>query len=1243
MVKYREENLLYFKSLDDLHMALGINAKCVAILYQFRNCVIRDERSITCYAKANVTGEFDKVGGTYCTTNDVRGWFTYRPYYKIYFADKTVADHTYQYNWVDSQRNPSAQITDPDADDYTPAVYGFALPPSEFIHGVPDDAQYDHSDKYTVYTQDNEYPVMVSAYTDYYTKTRYRNGVKVGGTHNGMENGNTLLLYSVDTSIDLNVETKIAGSNTVKETYTITYGERDVKYRVTPHITIASGVTKTELTRNGTQSTEITIVINVPKYLSYIPGSLVADYTHSDYEDGALVWDVSSSPGDEGSTVITIKTFVSDIDKVLPELFYDCHIGDESNSENDIPESGTSLVTYAEIQAKYAETNLMAAQTHSDTASINILKVSQDGISESTEEYLLELGDDIEYILTYANSTPDSVNDIQAVSVLPHNGDGRSTQFTGGYKIKSFIIEFSSDDDCDTFVSGGGSLSLTDDDFKWAVPSTSSEQNQYYEGFYTDSSIARTTLSYTRDGTKKLVYDASSLGRAVYAYDPSDQEVNKAPALYAAIPRIGGNGRFNIRVILSPKVSESGTTLIESGTGENNTKTQTGGNIYSNSFIYRKRSSATSFFTPISSNIVGSTVIKRSASGVVWMDQDHDGLYNTPQWVAYNNGLADANKIAVEYPIANLKVTLYKLTGAENTMSPAVDVLGNEIAPKYTDEKGKYVFENLPTGNYAVIFDDDENKYRFMSTDPNMPEQPLEFEKLSVTSTVNSQANRGNKFVPVYSESSDTALNKAKLYDMVINMPEKNMVPTSNYISTDWNLGLYFQDITVHKTWENMIYGIPSETTIVFDIEGKEQGSGNVVYGAEISMTNHVDPVTNPDGEVKGYFTEDGGTAEPVNLTIVNNDADHTVIWDISDDDRIFLRGENENGGIDYTIREIRTEHYGRNVSEFYNINENDDIDDVTKNRIHNITNSQILGSITIMKQTGGDEALEGAEFSLYQVYTKGTPDSVDYYGSKEGVGVTLTDANRYAAGSTTRYYKVRIGNQAVLDLLKDLGMYNSESNILTITRTDGTEEQIVHKEISDGTTYYYYNTTVTESFSYEMILGGIDEYNNLINVDHLIDSNDMYYHSNGKTYPVLRRRVDGVREFYITVSVQPSDFEKVAVVEFENLPLYNLNGDPIYYTVRETKEPNGYVSLGNFKSLTGLDLYNGGYNATHDFSFAVVNNKEIELPLSGENPLFVIIMIGTILTVLGSVSFVLLRHKKKHGQLPIVLVRFLE
>ena len=326
-----------------------------------------------------------------------------------------------------------------------------------------------------------------------------------------------------------------------------------------------------------------------------------------------------------------------------------------------------------------------------------------------------------------------------------------------------------------------------------------------------------------------------------------------------------------------------------------------------------------------------------------------------------------------------------------------------------------------------------------MSPDTTVPDQPVEFTELSVTSTSNTQAKRGNKFLPVYDTGTDPLLKEAKLNDMVINMPEKNMIPSINYNSSDWNIGLYFQDITVHKTWENMIYGIPDGTKIIIDIKGREQSTQKPVYSANIEMTNS-------DGDVKGYYTIDGGTPRSVALYVEENDKEHTVIWNLSDKNRLYLRAENKNGVIDYAISEIKMEHYGQetqDASVYYNVFEDDDIDAVTKNRIHNITNNQILGSITITKETAGNEALQNAEFSIYQVYANGANDPAEYYGSKSGVGVTLDDKNPYRVEKTKLYNKVRIGNKSALETLEHLGMYNAKTNTLTITNGTLSEEVI--------------------------------------------------------------------------------------------------------------------------------------------------------------------------------------------------------
>ena len=87
MEQYTAENLIYFTSMADLNEYFHGNGKCVAILFQLRDMCIRTGRQVTVAAKMNVTSEFENIGKTWCLTNEVKGWSTYRPVYKKYFQD----------------------------------------------------------------------------------------------------------------------------------------------------------------------------------------------------------------------------------------------------------------------------------------------------------------------------------------------------------------------------------------------------------------------------------------------------------------------------------------------------------------------------------------------------------------------------------------------------------------------------------------------------------------------------------------------------------------------------------------------------------------------------------------------------------------------------------------------------------------------------------------------------------------------------------------------------------------------------------------------------------------------------------------------------------------------------------------------------------------------------------------------------------------------------------------------------
>ncbi|MBQ3666025.1 MAG: right-handed parallel beta-helix repeat-containing protein [Lachnospiraceae bacterium] len=1214
MDRYREENLILFKTLDDLHAYLGEDAKCVAILYQFRNCCIRSYKSVRVCAKMDVTGDFDKVGKTYCTTNDTRAWLTYRPHFKIWYTEGTYKDKTYNFVWSNQIYE---EKTDPVSEE-TVTAYGAGLPVGQDYQSLD------------YYTENDNYKVDLASYLDGYVKSRYRNGTILSDSHNGRYSGNSILLYSVDTSIALNVATKVKGSNAVQTNYKISEGEREVKYRITPSIKIESSANKTELVRNGTQSADITIKVTIPADLHYREGSVFIDYDYEycDYEEGSLEWSYESIVNPDGTTTITLVSNISDIEKGLPEIYYDCTIGDESDPAKDIQTNGISLTSVAEISAKYSERNIIAAETHNDTATVTVSVTAQEGISKNIDSSLTELGEDFTFILNYGNNVVNMSKDIEIADVMPHNNDDRNTDFTGGYKVKTAVITFTSAEDYNEYKNNAGKLYFSDKNMQWSSEIAEDDDKLTNILEYAKEHPVDVTPVYN-DTDYSISYDFAEYDIGTNAYD-GGTVLMKAPVLYAYIPQITGKQRLNIKLTVTPKKcdgTEHADELIESVRDDNGnsiTETQVGGNTYHNSFYYRKRN-GDSYYQPLMSNEVSVSVIKRIISGTVWMDQDQDGLYNTEEFVTYNNSLEESDKKIIEYPIKGITAALYYVDnhGVPELGNPVKNALGIDVLPVKTDSNGEYSFENLLPGNYTVIFTDSENDYQYRNgdiTDGMTDEEkqklkhPIDFEKLSVTDYSHDKTVRGNKSREAYDDTDKAKLMQASLV-RTISLPEKDKIPAVIYASPNWNLGLYYIDLSVEKTWKNMKPEIQDGMSVEFDITGRQEE--NTVYHAELALSKN-------DGNVAGQYKVAGKTPEVMDVSERQTDGD--FIWT---PDSICLQAENKDGNIEYSFNETAVKMNGVNVNEYFIRTTDKVIDEISKKYIFSAVNTQILGSLTIVKKTGGGDPLEGAGFSAYQVLTERDEHDTKFYSADEGVGTELVSA--YQTKTSENCYKVILGTKSNLDSMNtDAVMFNAGTNELTIDDGTGSKRVCkVHKELYDGKSRYYFYTKDTVSFSYDWILGGIDEYNALrsegvININDKIELNNV-------VYSVMRRKnAENVNEYYVEVTVSTDDSEKIAIVEFLNLPLFDKNGNRVYYTVRETKVPDKYISLADFNTLTGIDLFNDSPEGVHDYSFEVENTKQMQLPLTGGSGMSTMVILGTMFTVLAGAYLVWLMYMKK-------------
>lgn len=921
MDNYREEDLLYFTTLDELESyfaAQGKSGTCVAILYEFRNCCIRTGRKLVVNSRMQTPDDFSYTGFTYATTNDVRIWSTYRPDYKAARADGTLNQLLYQYTW--EQDVPTGM---------TPGASGKQLEQT-----------------------------VTSKYFDGYKKTQYENGNMKAGSHSGWYSGNSILLYTLDSSISIRNTDIPRGSNAVQETYNVSKGERIANFRIDPSVTVSSATQNHKLVTNGTQSTAVTITLDLPKGLTYREGSVAFDYsadvgsngkpsTEPRYNEGELDWDVEIQENADGTTRLVFKTYITDISKRLPDITYSAKIGDETDPDNDVG-NGQSLKTNVSIRTEYEEHNQLAANTHSDSVTIKVKKDPVDGIFKNVREILREVGEEFVYELTYSNMT-EYTYPISMVDVLPYNGDGRDTDFEGGYRVYQIVLSVNgtnAEQTFQAFVTDGGLYYLAGQAAPVANPDDANQMaNQQRELFakFESAQTAAIKLTGTADAANRTVtYTITGSQMQTLATDGS------GIAVYAKFPNVYSKTAVHFDLYLTPvapdKVIEDGNlkaALIEDESG----KTQTGSNLYWNDFCYKSTS------VPVTSGKVYVETVNRSITGYAWMDQDQDGKFTKASGDRLLKGI---NACLYE---ANEDGSL-KMEGGQPVA--AKDVLGNEMQPVETDINGQYLFENVGPGHFVVVFDDPNDSYSVVDNGKDTQKQPMDFSQLSVTLRDPdiqklTDANRG---IPVYTqEDSGNALaplNNAILY-RAVTMPAKGEIRTGHYISSGWNLGLYYVDAAIEKNWQNMVKRVPEGTKVTFPLTGMIDDLN--VYNGTFVLTQGED-INNVTAQGPG------GAGYTVSTPIfrINGDAPPTYIWKL---EHILLQAEGSTGRVNYTFEEHATlngaplEGYDTELST--SVGE----DGITVFQAENRQKVMDFG-FTKVDSADMDTALKGAEFKLY-------------------------------------------------------------------------------------------------------------------------------------------------------------------------------------------------------------------------------------------------------------------------------------
>ena len=988
MDAYTEEELIYFTSLDELKAYFAakgnLDGRCVALLYEVRDCCIRTGRSLYIRSRMQMTKDFAKTGGTYCTTNDVRGWTTYRPTYKRYYNDGKRDAILFSATWRSRKYGTADGIVA-----YGNGDTGGPLPDG-YVNTLMESQ--DSVMKYTKQRCDFTF--------NGYKKTEYQNGVKKNGTHvMGWMAGNTLLLYTLVSEIGVKNTDLIKGSNREKTYYNVSDGERTANFMVMPRLQISSATKDHELVANGSQATDVVITMTIPKDLHYNKGSLQFDYSapgnQCKYKAGDLAWDVKQTDNPDGTTTLTLCSTVSDINKGLPYIRYNCTIGKKGADENEDVKDNQQLTTKVQIHTTYEEIHRITGQANSAEQTIIATRTNDDAIYKETDRDLIEIGDDLIYYLNYSNHT-ENLNPIQLCDILPANGDGRNSSFHGGYRVKEIYLDFTREADRQAFLDGSaGQLKYRKGGIS-AKDLTQDERtlilNTINNGKWFDLASSYESSEYTENGVTmyRLTCRADANGRwakgeELIHYADGNGTID---AIYGFVPQVSEKGNFQMGLVFTPFTKDNATLL------KSRNITQQGGDVYNNSFFYRS-GGLTSQAPTVSSSVEGTRIAKRKIAGLVWLDQDQNGNYR-PAINGYSTTDRLLSKVDVylyqESEPFSSKITKNPdgsfsqvIGGKTRTMSattvdgkilyPAVDVMGNLLDKVVTGSDGAYAFENLAEGSYYIVLQDEGDDYAVTGGTRVLP-----FERLSITperedtkNTLTQPGRDTDKALPEYQDTDTADQGAAAMKRTVIanngsgiTLPGLTNMVSWEYVTNHWDCGLYYLDLSLEKNWAQTT-SIPDQASVLFEITGST-GTGEdavsypaATYTAKIASGR---VTAKAEGMARPYSKTEGAPSQiPTTVAASQDKGNKTMRWLIQNQP---MQAEGANGVIRYDFKETAKDGEGNSLPGFVMTRRSDSTAE-DQTRKFAVWNTQINYEICLGKKGSEGELLSNAVFTLYK------------------------------------------------------------------------------------------------------------------------------------------------------------------------------------------------------------------------------------------------------------------------------------
>nr|WP_298513930.1 LPXTG cell wall anchor domain-containing protein [uncultured Marvinbryantia sp.] len=391
---------------------------------------------------------------------------------------------------------------------------------------------------------------------------------------------------------------------------------------------------------------------------------------------------------DTNGTQVTFEMTGVTVGVSVPDITFDADIAPLAVKDSDRIHASAYISGTSDVRA-YSET-----AGNMDSVTIGIIKLTSTRLVKAVDKRYIELDGVFTYTVTYTNSGNENV-DVYLYDLMPDVEDIRDSDYEGEAILREITAN----------LSGGDGIFNAEIQFYYSK----TQYTQLYEmvrvfgdgqdgGYTIDERKARilqmltNTRYFTPLGTISAANNhAFQISPELSGKTPEEltEEMRQTTGIYAVVTGLSGGKSLSINMTVQAKDNEAGDVYR---------------NI-ANSWLGDASDALTS-------NMVETSVLARTISGVVWYDADFNGERNDDERL-----------------IPGVTCTLFRLDENEKTANGepnpdygkyvicTKDVTGGDIRPVTTGADGAYTFEKLAAGKYIVAFSGDglkqdgENEY----------------------------------------------------------------------------------------------------------------------------------------------------------------------------------------------------------------------------------------------------------------------------------------------------------------------------------------------------------------------------------------------------------------------------------------------------------------------------------------------------------------------------------------------------